>query len=224
MGPVELEQPEVRSAPALVLSHGTLQPSLQPGATGTAGAAAAEAGAGAGAVHWANGSLPLHLRYASPTSDGSSFRAFTLPPPLLFVGCAAAATHAADDDADADAATAAASADATADADADADGARLPPAGCPPLELIGKAWADVCAPAAPPPAPRRLGGFGSVLTWHVAALVPEGAGGVDPGVATASDGDGDGAGGRDAAEEGGVGATPLAGGLLALVPVGQVSK
>ena len=38
------------------------------------------------------------------------------------------------------------------------------------------------------------------------------------------DGDGDGTGGMDAAEEGVVGATPLAGGLLALVPVGQISN
>jgi hypothetical protein len=243
VGPVELEQPEAHSAPALVLSHGSLQPSqqpapqpaLQPAATGAAGAvagagAAAAAGA-AGAARWANASLPLHLRYASPTSDGSSFRAFTLPPPLLFVGCAA--------DAAADAA------DAAADADADSDGARLPPAGCPPLALIGKAWVDVCAPAAPPPVPRRLGGHGPALTWHAAALAPDvdgrgggvgpggaverrgGAGVVDPRDVAGSNGDGDdgnGARGGHAAEEGTIGATPLAGGLLALVPVGQVRK
>ena len=254
VGPVELEQPEAHSAPALVLSHGSLQPSqqpapqpaLQPAATGAAGAvagagAAAAAGA-AGAARWANASLPLHLRYASPTSDGSSFRAFTLPPPLLFVGCAAvsdadAADAAADADADA--------ADAAADADADSDGARLPPAGCPPLALIGKAWVDVCAPAAPPPVPRRLGGHGPALTWHAAALAPDvdgrgggvgpggaverrgGAGVVDPRDVAGSNGDGDdgnGARGGHAAEEGTIGATPLAGGLLALVPVGQVRK
>ena len=103
----------------------------------------------------------------------------------------------------------------------------------------------MCAPAAPPPAPRRLGGYGPLLTWHAVPLAAYGEGeGIDPEGAVGSSGDGGvgvvgvrvgagagvgvgagvaagvGAGwGEERGEE--RGATPLAGGLLALVPVGQ---
>ena len=59
-------------------------------------------------------------------------------------------------------------------------------------------------------------------------MAPEGAGAVDPGGAAGSNGDvdggGHGAGRMGVSEERGDGATPLAGGLLALVPVGQASE
>ena len=138
MGVTPLETPEMQSPISVALVHGALKPRRAVGGAGgtAAGGTASSNGtdvssseglasgsAGVGSGGWdGSSSVPLHLRYAAPTSEGATHRPVALPPPLMFACCSAAAGSATAGDED--------------------DGGH---GWCPPLARIGHEWRAACA-------------------------------------------------------------------------------